>query len=329
MPLNFNAARSEPNNSQADLVKPQPSKTQKTEEPKTFTITSPKFTFDDLIQPQNVLDALKTVVEAPQLWDTVFRQWNLKSVIKDRENLFVDLYGDPGTGKTMAAHAIANAMKKDLLCVNYAEVESKYVGGTGKNLTALFEFAKDKDIVLFFDEADALLSKRVTNMNNATDVSVNQTRSVLLTLLNDYSGMVIFATNFVSNYDPAFMRRIQYHIKFTLPDKALRERIWRKYIPQKMPVNINFSDIAEKYSGISGSDISNAVLKAALRAAKSREEIVRHEYFCDAVQSIIDSKSANSGEVTVTEREITKEEFDEKTRNAVKGVSLKKSNYGG
>ena len=323
MPLNFNATRSEPNNTQTNPVKPQPSP--KTE-PKTFSITQPKFTFDDLILPQNVLDELKTVVEAPRLWETVFRQWDLRSVMKDRENLFVDLYGDPGTGKTMAAHAIANAMNKDLLCVNYAEVESKYVGETGKNLLSLFDFAKNKDIVLFFDEADALLSKRVTNMNNATDVSVNQTRSVLLTLLNDYSGMVIFATNFVSNYDPAFMRRIQYHIKFTLPDEILRERLWRKYIPPKMPVNIDFSEISKKYAGISGSDISNAVLKAALRAAKSSEELVRHEYFCDAVQSIIDSKSANSGDETVTVREISEEEYREKTKKtAVTTVDLRKN----
>lgn len=316
MPLNLNGAR----------TGSAPAPARNTEEPKTFRITPPKYTFDDLILPQNVLDELKTVVEAPRLWDTVFRQWDLRSVMKDRENLFVDLYGDPGTGKTMAAHAIAKKMNKDMLCVNYAEVESKYVGETGKNLISLFDFAKDKDVVLFFDEADALLSKRVTNMNNATDVSVNQTRSVLLTLLNDYGGIVIFATNFVSNYDPAFMRRIQYHIRFSLPDETLRERLWRKYIPPKMPTNIGYSEIAKQYPGISGSDISNAVLKAALKAAKNNEEIVRHEYFCGAVQSIIDSKAANSGYETVTVREISEEEYREKTKNAVKGVSLKKTN---
>ncbi len=321
MPLNFNGARTE------TAPAPVRSSAAKSNEPQNFRITSPKYTFDDLILPTNVLDELKTVVEAPRYWDTVFRQWDLRSVMKDRDNIFVDLYGDPGTGKTMAAHAIAKEMNKDLLCVNYAEVESKYVGETGKNLLSIFEFAKDKNVVLFFDEADALLSKRVTNMNNATDVSVNQTRSVLLTLLNDYSGVVIFATNFVSNYDPAFMRRIQYHIRFTLPDMDLRERLWRKYIPPKMPTNIAYAEISRKYDGISGSDISNAVLKAALRAAKNNEEIVRHEYFCDAIQSIIDSKNANSGNVTVTEREISEEEFLEKTKGAVrKPVNLRKSN---
>lgn len=320
MPLNLNGARA------ASAPAPNSVSDNKPKEQPRFSLTSPKYSFDDLILPQGVLDELRTVVEAPRCWDTVFRQWGLSSVMKDRENLFVDLYGDPGTGKTMAAHAIAKEMKKDLLCVNYAEIESKYVGETGKNLIALFDFAKGKDIVLFFDEADALLSKRVTNMNNATDVSVNQTRSVLLTLLNDYSGMVIFATNFVSNYDPAFMRRIQYHIKFTLPDEALREKLWRKYTPPAMPTNIDYIEIAKKYEGISGSDISNAVLKAALKAARSREEIVRHDYFCEAVQSIIDSKKANSGYETVTVREVSEEYYKEKTKNAIKSVDLKKYN---
>ena len=77
-----------------------------------------------------------------------------------------------------------------------------------KNLTAIFNYSKTIDAILLFDEADALLSKRVTDMLHSTDVSVNQTRSVLLTLLNDYTGIVLFTTNFISNFDPAFMRRI-------------------------------------------------------------------------------------------------------------------------
>lgn len=118
----------------------------------------------------------------------------------------------------MAAHAIAHELNKPLIAVNYAEIESKYVGETSKNITALFNTAKEQDAIIFFDEADAMLSRRVTNMSHATDVSVNQTRSVLLTLMNDHEGLIIFTTNFVSNYDPAFMRRILSHILFDLPN---------------------------------------------------------------------------------------------------------------
>lgn len=156
-----------------------------------------------------------------------------------------------------------------------------------------------------------MLSKRVTNMSSSTDVSVNQTRSVLLTLLNDFDGMVIFATNFISNYDSAFMRRIQYHIKFELPDTELRKKLWSMYIPKEMPTDVNISEIAEKYDGISGSDISNSVLKAALKAAKNNASLVRQLELEEAVGEIIKSKKANNNiddsDVKVTKTEVIPE----------------------
>lgn len=258
-----------------------------------FMASKPKYQLSDLVLSNRNLDELQTVIKAKEYWNKVFIDWNLQSVMKQRKSLFINLYGEPGTGKTMAAHAIANALQKEMICVNYADIESKYVGETSKNLTNLFRTASEKDIIIFFDEADALLSKRVTNMSSSTDVSVNQTRSVLLTLLNDYEGMVIFATNFISNYDPAFMRRIQYHIRFDLPDEQLREKLWRMYIPQEMPTDLHISEISKKYDGISGSDISNAVLKAALKAAKNQETFVKQTNFEEAVEEIIKSKRAN------------------------------------
>lgn len=276
-----------------------------------FMISKPKFKLSELILSNENLDELKTVIKAKECWSKVFIEWNLQSVMKQRKSLFINLYGDPGTGKTMAAHAIAHELNKEMICVNYADIESKYVGETSKNLTALFKTASEKDIVIFFDEADALLSKRVTNMSSSTDVSVNQTRSVLLTLLNDFDGMVIFATNFISNYDPAFMRRIQYHIKFELPDTELRKKLWSMYIPKEMPTDVNISEIAEKYDGISGSDISNSVLKAALKAAKNNASLVRQLELEEAVGEIIKSKKANNNiddsDVKVTKTEVIPE----------------------
>ena len=261
---------------------------------KTFSLSEPKYKLNDLIITDTLRDELETIIRAQECWNKVFVDWNLGSVLKQRKNLFVNLYGAPGTGKTMAAHAVADALGKKMICVNYADIESKYVGETSKNLTALFEFARAQDVVLFFDEADALLSKRVTNMSHSTDVSVNQTRSVLLTLLNDYDGMVIFATNFISNYDAAFMRRIQYHVKFELPNARLRRKLWRMYIPKEMPADVRIDEIADNYDGISGSDISNAVLKAALKAAKNDEATIPQRYFEEAVKEIVDSKNANA-----------------------------------
>lgn len=271
-----------------------------------FIPIKPKFNMSNLIVSDRVYDELSTVIAAERCWKKVFVDWGLSSVMNERRSLFINLYGHPGTGKTMAAHAIASELRKKIICVNYAEIESKYVGETSKNLTALFRFASETNAIIFFDEADAFLSKRVTNMNNSTDVSVNQTRSVLLTLLNDYSGMVIFATNFITNYDAAFMRRIQYHVKFELPDAALRAKLWSLYIPKCMPVSLSINELANKYSNVSGSDISTAVLKAALNAAKNGLSIIPQSYFECAIESIVKSKEANSG-YKVETREVSEE----------------------
>lgn len=236
---------SEPQNTSGSTTENQSSKDRPKKEID-FPLSDPKYSLDDMIITDEVKEELSTIIEAEKCWKRVFEDWGLAEVMGDRRNLFVNLYGYPGTGKTMAAHAIAKAIGKKMICVNYAEIESKYVGETSKNLTRLFKTAAEKNAVIFFDEADAFLSKRVTNMNNSTDVSVNQTRSVLLTLLNDFNGVIIFATNFLSNYDSAFMRRIQYHVKFELPNKELREKLWRRYIPSKMPADIDFKPILSK-----------------------------------------------------------------------------------
>lgn len=286
-----------------------------------FKRIDPIYGFDELILSDKTLDELKTVVNAQKNWKKVFEDWGMETVLKQRKNLFINLYGAAGTGKTMAAHAIASALEKKMICVNYADIESKYVGETSKNLTRLFNNPDYHDDIIFFDEADALLSKRVTNMSNATDVSVNQTRSVLLTLMNDYKGMIIFATNFISNYDPAFMRRIQYHICFELPDKKLRERLWKYYIPEKMPVNVDITQLSEKYQELSGSDISTAVLKAALNAANHNETKVNQDNFEKAVEGIISSKNANkyNSEKVITSKEIVSEdEVPEEIRKKAK-----------
>ena len=169
------------------------------------------------------------------------------------------------------------------------------MGETPKNIRKAFETAKETNSILFFDEADAILSKRVTNMSNATDVSVNQTRSVMLMVMNDYQDFVIFATNFIENFDPAFMRRISMHIEFKLPDCEGRKRLWQHYILPTMPNDIDVDELAQKYTGISGSDISNAILMAAFKAARQKVDYVKKEFVFEKIEAAIASKKANSG----------------------------------
>lgn len=253
----------------------------------------PEFTLDDLVVPEITLHAIQDFLAYQKYKSLIFDDWGLSETHQNKQQIAINLYGLPGTGKTMAAHAIAHALKKPLIAVNYSEIESKYVGETSKNISALFERAKNSNAIIFFDEADAILSRRVTDMSSATDVSVNQTRSVLLTLMNNHEGLVIFTTNFVENYDPAFMRRILSHILFELPCIENRERLWRKYIPQKLPINTNIRLLAENSDGLTGSDISNCVLKAAMSAARSGESSVESTHFENAIKEVKASQNAN------------------------------------
>lgn len=292
----------------------------KVEEENVFIPEEPRYNLDDIILTQATKDQILDVATYAENSQLVFDIWGFNKTHKYSKRVGINLYGAPGTGKTMAAHAIAKQLGKKILIVNYADIESKYVGETPKNIRKVFEAAKSSGSILFFDEADAILSKRVTNMTQAVDVSVNQTRSVMLMLMNEYQDFIIFATNFISNFDPAFMRRISVHVKFELPDVECRKKLWAMYIPAEFAAqfeNLDIDELAEKFDGLSGSDISNAVLNTAFKAARLipdgnvQNSALKAKYkasytnsnkldkkiLFDAVENILESKAANSGKI--------------------------------
>jgi len=261
-----------------------------------FIPEEPKWSLDEIILPDDVKNQILDVATYADNSHRVFELWGFKKTHKFSRRIGINLYGAPGTGKTMAAHAIAKNLGRKILIVNYADIESKFVGETPKNIRKAFEAAQKSNSILFFDEADAILSKRVTNMTQAVDVSVNQTRSVMLMLMNEYQDFIIFATNFIENFDTAFMRRISMHIKFSLPDEACRKRLWRMYTPFEVPNNLDFDELAKKFDGISGSDISNAILNAAFKAARLKVDELDKNLVFEAVENILASKKANAGD---------------------------------
>ena len=260
-----------------------------------FMPEEPKWSLDEIILPAAIKAQILDVATYTENAHRVFELWGFKRTHKFSRRIGINLYGPPGTGKTMAAHAIAKYLGRKILIVNYADIESKYVGETPKNIRKAFEAAKASNSILFFDEADAILSKRVTNMTQAVDVSVNQTRSVMLMLMNEFQDFIIFATNFIENFDPAFMRRISIHVKFTLPDEDCRRKLWRMYTPPEVPNNLDFDELAKKFDGLSGSDISNATLNAAFKAARLKLNELDKSLVFEAVENILASKKANAG----------------------------------
>ena len=155
-----------------------------------------------------------------------------KKVEETKLGLKVLAFGASGTGKTMAAEAIANKLNKKILEVSYADVESKFHGEGPKKVKAIFLAASRENAVLFFDEADSLLSRRLTNVTQGSEQAINSMRSQLLICLEQFKGIVIFATNLVANYDKAFLTRL-ISVEFTTPDAPTRKRIWDIHLPNR------------------------------------------------------------------------------------------------
>jgi SpoVK/Ycf46/Vps4 family AAA+-type ATPase len=199
----------------------------------------------------------------------IFGRWGLGERHASGRGLAFNFAGPPGTGKTICAEAIAHELGTKLLVVDYAEAESMWVGETPKNIAATFRAAVEQNAVLFFDEADAIATRRSTGAPLPHDRESNLIVNVLLRELEAFNGIVIFATNLAANFDPAFERRIRTHVLFEMPGVDERARIWQLQIhPKKTPLaaDVDFRRLAERYA-VSGGDIKNAVIKAAAAAA--------------------------------------------------------------
>ena len=228
----------------------------------------PRRTFDDVILPPATRRALDEALAQVTQHELIFTRWGLGERHPTGLALAFNFAGPPGTGKTICAEALAHSLGRRLLLVRYAELESLWMGETPKNVAAIFRTARDEGAVLFFDEADAIASRRSTAPDSGFQRESNTVVSVLLQELEWYNGVVIFATNLAANFDPAFERRIRTHVLFDMPGPAERERIWRVQLHPRTPLDtdVDFADLARRYD-VSGGDIRNAVLKAALTAA--------------------------------------------------------------
>lgn len=263
----------------------------KTEEQESvFKPQKGRYTFDQLILNDQVyheiLDGLAIIKHA----DLIFKEWGFDEIEPSPRSI-MNFYGPPGTGKSMCAEAIAHHLNKPLIKLNYAEIESKYVGEAAKNMMSAFASAVQHDAILFFDEADSFLGKRIQNVTHGSEQALNSLRSQTLILLEDFKGIVLFATNLVTNYDKAFESRILKHIHFELPDDESRKKIILSKIPSRIPMKENLQDsdlqcLSDISEGFSGREIKNAICE--MLSSKAREECVNAMFtvadFCAAFE---------------------------------------------
>jgi hypothetical protein len=220
-------------------------------------------TWDDLVLPSHCIQGLREFM----LWVTHRRQ-----VVHEWQGRVtggpVALFSGPsGTGKTFAAEVLANAFERPLFRVDLGLLVSKYIGETEKNLNALFDAARAKDIVLLFDEADSLFGKR-GEVKEARDRYANMEVSHLLSRIERHQGPCILTSNLRQHLDPAFARRFQMVIEFPRPDAAARGQLWRLHIPTGAPRGRDVNPVLlGKEMSLTGGQIRNAALHAAFLAA--------------------------------------------------------------
>ena len=225
------------------------------------------FTWDDLILPERSKRLLRGACDQMRYRRQVYGTWGFGRKLPYGAGLSLLFSGPPGTGKTMAAQIAAGELGLELYKVDLSAVVSKYVGETEKNLSDIFREAARGQVVLFFDEADVLFSKR-TEVKDAHDKYNNMEAAYLLQKMEEYSGVSVLATNFLQNFDEAFKRRLKFIIEFPFPDAHYRRLLWRAVFPAQTPLegDIDWDFLAAQFE-LSGSGIKNVAVNAAFLAA--------------------------------------------------------------
>ncbi|MDJ0509145.1 MAG: AAA family ATPase [Crocosphaera sp.] len=230
-----------------------------------------KAAWKDLVLPKIQQQTLAEMLSSLRQRSKVIEEWGFANIERRGLGISALFYGSSGTGKTMAAAVIANALNVDLYRIDLSAVVSKYIGETEKNLRRIFDAAETGGAILLFDEADALFGKR-TQVKDSHDRHANVEVSYLLQRMETYQGLAILTTNLKDALDTAFLRRIRFVVAFPFPDKAAREEIWRRVFPSQTPTeSLDFQTLAKL--NVAGGNIRNIALNAAFLAADNNEAI--------------------------------------------------------
>ncbi|MFD0676914.1 MULTISPECIES: AAA family ATPase [unclassified Paenibacillus] len=233
-----------------------------------------KYTWEDVILPGEQKEQLRNACNQMKYRSVVYGQWGFERKLAYGKGLSMLFAGPPGTGKTMSAQVVAQELQLELYKIDLSQVISKYIGETEKNLHEIFHEARLSNAILFFDETDALFGKR-SEVKDSHDKYANIETAYLLQKMEEYDGISVLATNLLGNIDEAFIRRINYIIKFPFPDADYREKIWRSMFPKEAPIgdDVDFKLIASKFS-IAGGGIKNIAVSAAFLAADAGTPIL-------------------------------------------------------
>ncbi len=232
----------------------------------------PNVKWSDIGGLENAKQELKEAVEWPLKYPDLFKKFHVeppKGIL---------LYGDPGTGKTLLAKAVASESDANFIAIKGPELLSKWVGESEKGVREVFRKARQTaPTIIFFDEIDS-----IANARGMSEGSSNVTQSVVNQLLTEIDGMedlqdvaIIAATNRPDIIDPGLMRpgRFDRHIKVDTPDEESRLKIFEVHT-NEMPLadDVKLSKLAKRTEGYVGADIEAVCREAAMLTLRENME---------------------------------------------------------
>ena len=256
----------------------------------------PVFRLDDVVLPADRHAQLAEIVSHVLHASKVLKTWGFDAQLPYGGGVAALFTGPSGTGKTMAAQAIARELGTDAYVVDLSRVVSKWIGETEKNLADVFDAAERTQAVLLFDEADALFGKR-SEVKDAHDRYANIEVAYLLQRMEAFSGLAILTTNFRQNLDQAFLRRLRFVVEFPKPHAEAREAIWRKCLPAAAPVGpgVDVRFLARRLE-LTGGNIRQITLRAAFAAAAENAATIEMRHVITATRAELSKLGMTSAE---------------------------------
>ncbi|KAM9960146.1 hypothetical protein ACTFIW_009271 [Dictyostelium discoideum] len=244
-------------------------------------------------QVQEMKEAIELPLTHPELYEEIG--------IKPPKGVI--LYGEPGTGKTLLAKAVANQTSATFLRVVGSELIQKYLGDGPKLVRELFRVADEcAPSIVFIDEIDAVGTKRYDSQSGGE----REIQRTMLELLNQLDGFdartdvkVIMATNRIETLDPALIRpgRIDRKIEFPLPDIKTKGKIFEIHTAKmNLSEDVNLEEFVMSKDDLSGADIKAICTESGLLALRERRMRVTHTDFKKAKEKVLYRKTAGAPE---------------------------------
>lgn len=252
------------------------------------TLITRRARFEEMVLPEDVIETIDDMIAMVRERSQILERWGYAEHLGLSRGVSALFSGEPGTGKTMAASAISGALGLELIRIDLSSVVSKWVGETEKHLGKIFDEAQTANAMLLFDEADSLFGKR-TDVKSAQDRYANLEVNYILQRMESFDGISVLTTNMEGAIDQAFMRRLNFRVRFPEPEPEEREQLWRTLLPPGTGVadQIDFNALADRFE-MTGGHIRNAIVRAAVIAAREGRDLTARDLEVGALHEYIE-----------------------------------------